>query len=331
MPELRWILMVVGLLLLAGLWWWETRRRRRDADRDAAEPEGEAAAADELPDAEPIVARTARPPGELPSIRASRRERVPLTRDLPVVEIPGDAEPELSRKVVDDEFVPPKVPYRDMEAALDDIPEDLRNLPRDSRAEEEERQPWVRTQPLDRNELNAARAQAGDTAPDVAGNGDADGADAGAQADAEAGSDAARQRIVALRLICDRGRWPGREVIDALQAEGLNYGKYSIFHRERDDGRTIFFVASMVEPGSFDLERADEQSFPGVSIFAVVPGPVDAPTTFDLMLAAARRLADRLGGHLQDEQGSTLTAQRILNLREELVHFEHVSRRLRKR
>jgi cell division protein ZipA len=109
------------------------------------------------------------------------------------------------------------------------------------------------------------------------------------------------------------------------------FGKYSIFHRERDDGKSIFFVASMVEPGSFDLDGIDEQSFPGVSIFAVIPGPVDAPTTFDLMLASGRRLAERLGGHLQDEQGSTLTAQRILNLREELVHFEHVSRRLKKR
>ena len=38
----------------------------------------------------------------------------------------------------------------------------------------------------------------------------------------------------------------------------------------------------------------------------------------------------RLGGQLQDEQGSTLTAQRILNLREELVHFEHRNKRLRR-
>jgi FtsZ-interacting cell division protein ZipA len=58
---------------------------------------------------------------------------------------------------------------------------------------------------------------------------------------------------------------------------------------------------------------------------------VDAPTTFDMMLSTARRLAQRLSGHLQDEQGSTLTAQRILNLREELVHFEHVAKRVKKR
>ena len=86
----------------------------------------------------------------------------------------------------------------------------------------------------------------------------------------------------------------------------------------------------MMEPGSFDLERMDEQEFPGVSLFGIVPGPLDAPSTFDLVLAAGRNLADRMKGQLQDEQGSTLTAQRILNLREELVHFEHRNRRLRR-
>jgi FtsZ-interacting cell division protein ZipA len=74
----------------------------------------------------------------------------------------------------------------------------------------------------------------------------------------------------------------------------------------------------------------DEQVFPGISLFAIVPGPIDAPATFDLVLAVGRHLADRIKGQLQDEQGSTLTAQRILNLREELVHFEHRYKRLRR-
>jgi cell division protein ZipA len=86
----------------------------------------------------------------------------------------------------------------------------------------------------------------------------------------------------------------------------------------------------MMEPGSFDLTSMDDQLFPGISLFGIVPGPLDAPATFDLVLAAARHLAERLQGQLQDEQGSSLTAQRILNLREELVHFEHRSRRLRR-
>jgi cell division protein ZipA len=86
----------------------------------------------------------------------------------------------------------------------------------------------------------------------------------------------------------------------------------------------------MMEPGSFDLATMDTQEFPGVSLFGIVPGPLDAPTTFDTVLAAARHLVERLRGQIQDEQGSSLTAQRILNLRDELVHFEHRNRRLRR-
>jgi len=345
MPELRWILIGLGLVLLAGLWWWETRRRARPApteeEPDADEPSGrrtpslDGPAADEdQPEAAPATDLD-----DLPPIRASRRERSSITRNPPVIEIadepddesevepepePGQyaaAEPE---PPAEEEFVPPDVPYRSMQAKLDELPEDLRNLPRDERAEAEQRQPWVRTQPLDRNEIMGQARQAADADDDAS-------ASPQPQEPDPPLADAARQRIVALRLICNEGRWPGREVTDALQAEGLVFGKYSIFHRERDDGKSIFYVASMVEPGSFDMDAVDSQSYPGISVFAVIPGPVEAPATFDMMLAAARRLADRIGGHLQDEQGSTLTAQRILSLREELVHFEHVSRRLRKR
>jgi len=319
MPELRWILVIAGLLLLAGLWWWETRRKSRQPR--ATVPEDADAATEEAE--EPAVARREASPvvDELPSIRATRRERGSASRSLPVIEIPEDVEPELARPRPDDEFVPPDVPYRSIQEELDEIPEELRNLPRDERAEEEQRQPWVRTQPLDRNELRAQAEQSGDL----------DGGQPAAEPEPEPPPAQAQQRIVALRLIASGDRWPGSSVIEALESEGLVFGKYSIFHRQRDDGKTIFFVASMVEPGSFDIGKAVSQTFPGISIFAVIPGPLDAPTTFDVMLATARRLAQRLSGHLQDEQGSTLTAQRILNLREELVHFEHISKRLKRR
>lgn len=327
MPELRWILAIFGVVLIAGLWWWETRRRARAAqERTAAAQEGgpDGRPEDE-PEPTPAVGMVDEAPAEddLPSIRASRRERGTIGRNPPVVEIPADAEPELARPRADDAFVPPSVPYRSMQEQLDELPEDLRNLPPDEEADAEQRQPWVRTQPLDRRELIRKARHTGD-APD------AEPAPPAATPEPPPAGPV-QQKIVALRLIANSGRWPGRSVIDALRAEGLTFGKYSIYHRERDDGKSIFFVASMVEPGSFNPDAADTQSYPGISIFAVVPGPVDAPTTFDLMLATGRRLAETLSGHLQDEQGSTLTAQRILNLREELVHFEHISRRVPKR
>jgi cell division protein ZipA len=316
MPELRWILIGAGLLLLVGLWWWESRRQATAAtpvlppSADPAERAATQLGEGVLPEAAPAT--------DLPAIRASRRERGVAGRNPPVIEIPEDAEPELARPT--DDNPPTRIPYRSMQERLDEMPEDLRNLPRDEKMEAEQRQPWVRTQPMDRD-LVMGRS----------GNGDSEADPRPDEPDEPAAPAAGQQRIIALRLLSDGERWTGRAVVEALEAEGMVFGKYSIYHRERDDGKSIFFVASMVEPGSFDLDAIDTLNFPGISIFAVVPGPVEAPATFDMMLSTARRLADRLSGRLQDEQGSTLTAQRILNLREELVHFEHLARRVQRR
>lgn len=140
------------------------------------------------------------------------------------------------------------------------------------------------------------------------------------------------QRIVAIRLVAAGGeRFEGAQLRAALEGEGLRFGKYSIFHRQRADGRAIYSIASLVEPGSFDPDRMATQRFPGVSMFAVFPGPVAAPEAFDELLATARRLADRLGGVLQDERGGALSAQRVLGIREELVSFQNLVTRVRSR
>jgi FtsZ-interacting cell division protein ZipA len=135
-----------------------------------------------------------------------------------------------------------------------------------------------------------------------------------------------QQRIVAIRLIAlgDR-RIDGTGLKLALTAERLAFGRYSIFHRLLEGDRPVYSVASLVEPGSFDPELMGSQDFPGISMFAVFPGPLPAPQAFDELLATARRLADSLGGVLQDDSGSSLTGQRVLSLREELVHFEHLA------
>jgi cell division protein ZipA len=193
----------------------------------------------------------------------------------------------------------------------------------DTEAVEEEqddyhRAPWVRTQPLERTDVEPALEEPG-SSPQLP-----------TDPLEQHAADASQQRIVALRLVAPDARWNGRLLREALEAENLHYGRYSIFHREREDGKTLFYVASMMEPGSFDIGNMDDQFFPGVSLFGIVPGPLEAPAMFDLMLAAGRHIADRMRGQLQDEQGSTLTSQRILSLREELVHFEHRHKRLRR-
>jgi cell division protein ZipA len=134
------------------------------------------------------------------------------------------------------------------------------------------------------------------------------------------------QKIVTLRLVArNRGSFRGDELVLSMRGIGLRRGKFGIFHRfdGDDESDVIFSAASLVEPGHFDIENIKEQEFPGISLFLVLPGPIEGADAFDLMIAAARTLATSLDGELVDESGSTLSIQRERYMREEIVQFEH--------
>lgn len=321
MSQLRWILLGAGIALILGLWWWETRKSKTKAAADAGEAWPRERAE---PTVEPEPAGEAVDPPAEPVTYAPTIDRIRVPRRPPMIEIPDDLEVDVSAYVGKDRRragepeiaeVPETVPQEDVAETLREDAEPP--VEPEEEQDDHHRAPWIRTHPLERSEVAPKPVE---DLPEPA------PADPIERQTAEA----SQQRIVALRLVAPDGGWHGQVLREALEAEGLRFGRYSIFHREREDGKTLFYVASMMEPGSFDLARMDEQAFPGISLFGIVPGPIDAPATFDLVLAVGRRLADRIKGQLQDEQGSTLTAQRILNLREELVHFEHRYKRLRR-
>ncbi|MDJ0906977.1 MAG: cell division protein ZipA [Woeseiaceae bacterium] len=133
-------------------------------------------------------------------------------------------------------------------------------------------------------------------------------------------------RIVTLRLIArDGGAFKGDELVLSMRGIGLRHGKFGIFHRYdgNDEERTVFSAASLVEPGSFDLANIKDQEMPGISLFLVLPGPVEAVEAFDMMMEAARTLAQSLDGELLDESGSTLSIQRERYMREEVIQYQH--------
>ena len=142
----------------------------------------------------------------------------------------------------------------------------------------------------------------------------------------EPGAERAPQKIVPLRLVGhDKKLFQGDELILSMRGIGLRHGKFGIFHRYdgNDESRTIFSAASLVEPGSFDLANIKDQQIPGISLFLVLPGPIDSVDGFDLMMAAARALSQSLDGELLDESGSTLSIQRERYLREEIIQYQH--------
>ena len=127
------------------------------------------------------------------------------------------------------------------------------------------------------------------------------------------------RRVLALRLVAvEPERFAGRLVRQALSAEGFVLGRFDIFHKPDDEQRAVLSAASLTRPGTFDVDTMDSQHYGGLSLFAVLPGPKAPPEAFDELVFTARSLNARLCGMLQDEGGTPLTPARVAALRDRL-------------
>jgi len=148
-------------------------------------------------------------------------------------------------------------------------------------------------------------------------------APAPSSAEAPTANKSEKQKIVALR-VCAPGdtRWAGSDLMSALEGLGLAYGLYQVYHRKHTDGRSIFCVASLVEPGTFDLSRMPEEDFRGVSLFAVLPGPIEPMQAVDALISTARELARSLSGTVQDAKGMPFSPQRAEALLQDVARYQ---------
>jgi|SRR6185436_320716 len=135
------------------------------------------------------------------------------------------------------------------------------------------------------------------------------------------------ERVVALRLIPRGAELPAERAVSALRNAGLEHGRYAIFHRQLGTNREGFSVASLTEPGSFDVEHVGDSTIAGLSFFLVLPGNGDPVSRFDAMVETARALSVELAADLFDERGSSWSSQRERYLREELIEYRHQAER----
>jgi cell division protein ZipA len=138
------------------------------------------------------------------------------------------------------------------------------------------------------------------------------------------------ERIVALRLIPRGEELAAERAVHALQGAKLEHGRYGIFHRPLNGvagGEPAFSVASLTEPGTFNLENLAGHTVAGLSFFIVLPGEGDPVECFDAMVETARGLSVELEADLHDEHGSSWSIQRERYIREELIGYRHQSER----
>jgi len=137
----------------------------------------------------------------------------------------------------------------------------------------------------------------------------------------------APDRVITLRLIPRVAELGTERAVAALTAAGLKHGRYGIFHRDGVAGEPAFSVASLTEPGSFDLANHQDSIIAGLSFFIVLPGVGDPVARFDAMVETARALSVELEADLHDERGSSWSVQRERYLREEIIEYRHQGER----
>ena len=132
------------------------------------------------------------------------------------------------------------------------------------------------------------------------------------------------QKILQINIISHKGRFNGESILQLAQQNGLQPGEMDIFHRyfEKNHDKTLFSMASMVEPGTFPFDALDQFSTPGLVLFAQLPGPKSGLEIYEEMLTAAKHLAEKLNGTLQDETHSVLSKQTIEHTKEEIMEYQ---------
>ncbi|MDE2051526.1 MAG: hypothetical protein KGJ72_10965 [Gammaproteobacteria bacterium] len=324
MSELRWTLLILGVVFIAALSWWERRRPRqafaprlRDASLSHPEPlHGEAQVS-----AGPGPATAGEPwIGE-----AGLSDVVSSDLTLPGADharlepaVPGPLE-ELPTLII-----PDAERCRALEAAWTEQPSEPTLIdpePADTAAAS------VQVSEAQPSEPQPSEPQPAEPEHEIPG---AEGVGAVRIVEAFAGGEVPPEplvewppeesrRILALRLVAPQAeRFPGRALRLALAAEGFLLGKFAIFHKPDEANRAVLSAASLTRPGAFELETMDSQRYGGLSLFAVLPGPKAPPQAFEELLATARNLNERLQGALQDERGGPLTPLRVTSIRESL-------------
>jgi cell division protein ZipA len=278
-PELRIILLAIGVLFVAGVVafeWWRARGSR---------PLAASAVRDDTADSSPARPTVA----PLPEMNVVRDTRASMADSLPVIELASTSESGTRRALGI--------------SISDDVAVDVAHDTGVAR----ETQRRTREEPYIGQDDQVSDVRVVEEIPVR-----------GPQL-ALAWPSESERRIVTLRVIPkSEPRFAGRALRQAFSAAGFWHGPLDIYHLPDEDGRVVVSAAALAQPGTFDPSIMDSQRFSGINLFAVLPGPKPEREAFDDLVHSARQLAERLDGIIADQHGDELTPQRVARLRQAL-------------
>ncbi|KAB0464389.1 cell division protein ZipA [Vibrio kanaloae] len=338
MQELRFVLIIVGALAIAallfhGLWTSKKEGKAKFGDKPLGKLEN-----DRLGEPENIPNRSFAPEDDFEIIRKERKEpdfaaspsetdplidSDPLTapptkevyeddielNDLPSfsVEEPIKVESE-SKEIEEQKVVEPEVPSFELTDEQKEshagFQEQYGSL--DEKVDETIEEPLVSSEPVVAEETIVPQ--------------DASSIESEVKQDEDLGLE-----VIVLNVHC-AGEVPfiGTELFRSMENNGLIYGEMSIYHcfaQPSDDPKVIFSVANMMQPGTLEHDDPADFTTKGISFFMTLPCYGQADQNFNVMLSAAQKIADDMGGNVLDESRNLMTPSRLSDYRKQIRDF----------
>ena len=299
MADLRWILLLAGLVFLAGLTVWELRRPRQGRRDHLGPPERSEPELGRLSDIEPDSM------GHHSSGAARSHEEIPPLGTPLVISLDEPAVPTIHPIHTAQPSEPLESIERGESVAMEPVAvEPIAVEP--VAVEPIEVEAVESIEPIQYAQKSLARQ------PAQPGGVDEIVLPARAATPIVEWPPEEQRQILSIRLVgATPERLSGRPLRQALAACGFVHGRFGIFHQPGADGRALISAANLNKPGVFDPSSMDFQRFRGLGLFTVLPGPLPPAAALDHLLETAGDLAERLQARLQDENGMPLDEMRL--------------------
>lgn len=347
MQELRFVLIIVGALAIAallfhGLWTSKKEGKAKFGDKPLGKLDN-----DSLDDAETIPNRSFAPEDDFEIIRKERKEpdfavspsaadplidSDPLTAPQPKEEQQDDIElNDLPSFSVEDPIKVDSEPEHVEQTVEPEVPSfELTDEQKESHAgfkeqygsfeevaAEQVEEPVVASEPMASQQTFTASepfAAKESVAPQAA-----------APVEETKQDEELGLEVIVLNVHC-AGELPfvGTELFRSMENNGLTYGEMSIYHcfaQSADEPKVIFSVANMMQPGTLEHDDPADFTTKGISFFMTLPCYGQADQNFNVMLSAAQKIADDMGGNVLDESRNLMTPNRLSDYRKQIRDF----------
>lgn len=135
----------------------------------------------------------------------------------------------------------------------------------------------------------------------------------------------AKEMVVVFHVVArEQEKFTGPMIMQMMSELDLEFGDMGVFHfniERLDKKLSVYCVANMLKPGTFDIAHIEQFSTPGLTFILQLPGPEESLKSLNIMLEHAQRLATFLNGDLLDMNQSPLTNQAISQYKEQVQLF----------